>query len=161
MRIIFENIDPKRNGEKIMVDPEHQGPLEARAMIAAYINSSNINPNGAKQDFGWRLATHQAAVVDGWLKDPSKALEVSQKYNIPTDDLKYYDYVMYLVDTAFEAETSKNKVSAIDELEAAEAAYKARVKALTDGDVIETPKVEPVATPAVEPTTPAPTTKKK
>ena len=31
-----------------MVDPEHQGPLEARAMIAAYINSSNINPNGAK-----------------------------------------------------------------------------------------------------------------
>ena len=51
MRIIFENIDPKRNGEKIMIDPATQGQLEARAMIAAYINSGNLNPNGAKQDF--------------------------------------------------------------------------------------------------------------
>jgi len=155
MRIIFENIDPKREGEKIMVDPENQGKLEARAMIAAYVNSSNINPNGAKQDFGWRLATHQAAVVDGWLKDPAKAREISQKYNIIADDLQYYDYVMYLVDTAFEAEASKNKVSALDELEAAEEAYKKRVKALADGEVIETPAVE-----AVKVATPAKSTKK-
>ena len=46
---------------------------------------------------------------------------------------------MFLVDTAFEAE-GKNKVSAIDELEAAEQAYKERVKALAEGEVIETPK---------------------
>ena len=126
-------------------------------MIAAYVNSSNINPNGAKQDFGWRLATHQAAVVDGWLKDPSKAQEVSQKYSIPTDDLKYYDYVMFLVDTAFEAEASKGKVSAIDELEAAEEAYKKRVRALADGEVIETPAVEAVE--VAKPATAKPTKK--
>lgn len=157
MRIIFENIDPKRNGEKIMIDPANQGQLEARAMIAAYINSGNLNPNGAKQDFGWRLASHQAAVVDGWLKDPSKAQEISQKYSIPTDDLKYYDYVMFLVDAAFEAEASKNKVSAIDELEAAEQAYKERVKALADGEVIETPTVEAVE--VAKPTTAKPAKK--
>ena len=33
MRIIFENIDPKRNGEKIMIDPATQGQLEARAIV--------------------------------------------------------------------------------------------------------------------------------
>ena len=48
-------------------------------------------------------------------------------------------------------------MSAIDELEAAEQAYKERVKALADGEVIETPKVEAVE--VAKPTTAKPTKK--
>ena len=58
----------------------------------------------------WSLRNpSNGTVVDGWLKDPNEAQRLAGKYSIPTDDLKYYDCVMFLVDTAFEAEASKNK----------------------------------------------------
>ena len=67
----------KRNGEKIMVDPEHQGPLEARAMIATpTLTVATLNRMGLA-GLWLETSNHQAAVVDGWFKRPSKALEVN------------------------------------------------------------------------------------
>lgn len=165
MRIVFENIDPSRGGEKVFVDSDLQGRMEARAIIAAYINSSNLNPNGQKQDWGWRLAAEQAAIVDEWLRDNTMVEKVSQKYNIPAEDLQYYDFVMYLVDTAFDESANENKVSLLDKLAEAEQAYNERIKSMRDGTIFETPAVEPIGNDTTKAPdtkqTNAPTTKKK
>ena len=50
--LYLKNIDPKRNGEKIMIDPANQGTTRSTSYDCCHINSGNLNPNGAKQDFG-------------------------------------------------------------------------------------------------------------
>lgn len=144
MRIVFENIQPDRADERVMVDTERHDAIEARAIIAAYINSSNLNANGTRQDFGWRLVTEQAAIVEGWLKDPAMAKKISEEYKIPVEDLQYYDFVSYLIDQSFAEEARKDKVNLVDQLAEAERNYRERIKSIAEGTPIEIPQVEPV-----------------
>lgn len=149
MSIIFENIDPKNNNENgapatVSIDKETNGKWY-RAMLAAIINSSNLGPNSDRgQDYSWRLAVEQQAIIEAWQEQPEMVGKVAEYTKVMADslgDLDFLDYLLYQQELGQSPEKS-NRAS----IQAAEDQYKARVAAAK----ASVGKAAPVATPEPE-----------
>lgn len=124
MAIVFENID---TGETVSIDRKSDGKW-FQAKLQAAINSSNLGINHDRgQDFGWRLAVDQRAILDSWKEDGRKVAEVSEYTKVPVDSLSDSDFLSYMLYQQ-ELGQSEKTVSA-GERERAEAKYRERVAA--------------------------------
>lgn len=75
--ISFYNV---ASGEEIQLDDP--------AMIAAFVNSSNMGKNSnAGQDFKWRISPELMAKVDEYSVDTTKLEEISKRLGVPFDAL--------------------------------------------------------------------------
>lgn len=128
--IIFENIETK---ETIGISRESGGKYY-RAKLSAVMNSSNLSPNADRgQDFGWRLAPEQQALIEQWESDPQIIDRVSNWSNVMVDDLTHSEFLAYLLHQQ-ELGTSSDKAEVTVRREA-QRDYEARVNALRVGKV--------------------------
>lgn len=137
--IIFENIDTK---ETIGIDRSKGGKFY-RAKLSAVMNSSNLSPNADRgQDFGWRLAPEQQALIEQWETDPQMIDRVSQWSKVMVDDLTHSEFLAYLLyqqELGMSPERSQDSERRQNQLD-----YQARVEALKTA-------ARPVPMPAYDP----------
>lgn len=125
MPIIFENVD---NGETVAISESINGKWY-RAVLAAYVNSSNLGLNHDRgQDFGWRLVDEQQAIIEAWSDDPQMVAKVADYTKVMVDNLGDTDFLNYLLYQQ-ELGQSPEKASRTAR-QAADTDYKARVAAL-------------------------------
>lgn len=149
MSIIFENIDPKNNNEDgqpatVRIDQETGGKWY-RAKLAAIVNSSNLGPNRDRgQDYSWRLAVEQQAIIEAWQEQPEMVGKVAEYTHVLVDNLSDTDYLDYLLHQQELGQSPEKSNRAA--IQAAEDQYKARVAAAKAA----VGKAEPVAAPEPE-----------
>lgn len=138
--IIFENID---TGETVGVSRETGGKFY-RSQLAALVNSSNMSINADRgQDFGWRLAPEQQALIEEWEQDPDMIDKVSSWSKVMVDQLTHSEFLSYLL---YQQELGKSTERTQDaERRGRQAEYEARVAALRVGK----PQAAPAFDPAV------------
>jgi len=128
--IIFENIE---TGETVGISQESEGKFY-RAKLSALMNSSNMSPNSDRgQDFGWRLAPEQQALIENWEQDPQMIDRVSVWSKVMIDALTHSEFLAYMLYQQ-ELGTSPQKADAMVRREQ-QREYEARVNALRVGTV--------------------------
>lgn len=137
--IIFENID---TSETVGISRELNGKFY-RSQLAALVNSSNMGINADRgQDFGWRLAPEQQALIEQWEQEPDMIEKVSQFTKVQVDALTHADFLGYLL---YQQELGRSPEQGQEaERRAKQREYEARVAALKAGT--------PQAMPAFDPT---------
>lgn len=65
-------------------------------MIAAYFNSSDQNPNGLVQDFGWRLAPETLKRVRAIQEDEDLVEKIADRYQIPIENVTITDFLRHI-----------------------------------------------------------------
>lgn len=126
--IIFENID---TGETVGISRETGGKFY-RSQLAAFVNSSNMGINADRgQDFGWRLAPEQQALIEQWENDPDMIDKVSTWAKVQLDALTHSEFLSYLL---YQQELGKTPERGQEaERRQRQAEYEARVAALRVG----------------------------
>lgn len=136
--IIFENID---TGETVGID-RNIGGKHYRAKLSAIMNSSNMSPNADRgQDFGWRLAPEQQALIEDWENDPDMIDRVSRWSKVMLEDLTHSEFLAYLLyqeELGLSPERSTDKARRDKQRD-----YESRVAAIKAG--------KPEAMPAFDP----------
>ena len=131
MSIVFENID---TNETVAIDRELEGKYY-KAKLAAVINSSNLGPNADRgQDYGYRLAADQQALIEEWEEDPEVIDKVATFTRVPVDSLTHTDFLDYMLhqqELGYSPEKSQlaDRRESQAEYEARVAASKAKIKA--------------------------------
>lgn len=139
MAIIFENID---TGETYAVSRELEGK-HFGAKLSALINSSNLSVNADRgQDFGYRLAPEQQALLEQWEEDGEMIDKVTQFTKVPTDSLTHTEFLSYMLYQQELGKTPDRKEIAVRRENQSE--YEARVAALKSS-------AQPEAVPAFKP----------
>lgn len=159
MAIIFERLG---TDETVAVDRKSGGKFY-HAKLSALVNSSNMGINAhAGQDFGWRLAVEQQALIEEWEADPVMIEKVSQHTKTLIDGLTHSDFLAYLL---YQQELGNSpERENIQDKRVAQQAYEARVQALKDAKTVEAAapfapqlseagEVAQVEAPAKKPTT--------
>lgn len=135
---------------------------ETEPMIAAYFNSSDLNPNGIVQDYGWRIHPDMVKRIREFEEDEDAMEKLADKLQIPAENVATYHVLKFLSDrddreNRKAQEKDSNKYQEQYERELAEALSGADTEevATTDAEVAtEAPKratraAKPkVATPA-------------
>lgn len=138
MPIIFENID---TGETVGISRDKEG-LYYKAKLSAVLNSSNLNVNADRgQDFGWRLAPEQQALIEEWEADPAMIDRVSNWTKVMVDDLTHSDFLQYLL---YQQELGTNPEKREESIRREKQRdYETRVAALRAGKVEAMPAFNP------------------
>lgn len=71
---------------------------ETEPMIAAYFNSSDLNPNGIVQDFGWRVHPTLKAKIAELEEDEDFIRSLGKELEIPEENVATYHILKYLSD---------------------------------------------------------------
>lgn len=79
-----------RSGEKVLAETE--------PMIAAYFNSSDLNPNGIVQDYGWRIHPEMAAKIKTLEEDEDFVRDLAKELEIPVENVATYHILKYISD---------------------------------------------------------------
>lgn len=132
--IVFENIE---TGHTLGIKFEDEGFHEAK--LSAAINSSNLSVNADRgQDYGWRLAPEQQAILEEWEEDIEMVEKVSRHCDVMIDDLTHAHFLSYMAYLEYRG-VSQEKMGKGGRREA-QSDYEARVAALR-----EAKNAEPVA----------------
>ena len=71
---------------------------ETEPMIAAYFNSSDLNPNGIVQDYGWRIHPQMKAQIAELEEDEEFIDSLAAKLEIPVENVATYHVLKYISD---------------------------------------------------------------
>lgn len=129
-----------RSGEVVLAETE--------PMIAAYFNSSDLNPNGIVQDYGWRIHPDMKAQILELEDDEEFIEKLADKLQIPVENVATYHVLKYISDKEDREKRKKDEANGNQfqeqydaELAAALAADDAAEAEATSGDVkTEAPK---------------------
>lgn len=118
---------------------------ETEPMIAAYFNSSDLNPNGIVQDFGWRIHPNMAKRIRELEEDEEFVEKLADKLQIPVENLATYHILKYISDrddreNRKAAEKEDNKYQEQYERELADALAAETEEDNTPGAVVDAPK---------------------
>lgn len=79
-----------RSGEVKLADTE--------PMIAAFFNSSDLNPNGIVQDYGWRIHPNMVKRIKALEEDEEFIEKLADKLQIPVENVATYHILKYISD---------------------------------------------------------------
>ena len=79
-----------RSGERVEATTE--------PMIAGYFNSSDLNPNGIVQDFGWRLHPSMVKRIKDLEEDEEFMDKLADKLQIPVENVATYHILKYIAE---------------------------------------------------------------
>lgn len=71
---------------------------ETEPMIAAYFNSSDLNPNGIVQDYGWRIHPDMVKRIREFEEDEEAMEKLADRLQIPIENLATYHILKFLSD---------------------------------------------------------------
>lgn len=92
-----------RGGETVFAETE--------PMIAAFFNSSDLNPNGLVQDYGWRIHPKMVKRIRDIEDDEDIMEKIAKKLEIPLENVATYHILMHIVDQDARAERKGEKES--------------------------------------------------
>ena len=72
---------------------------ETEPMIAAYFNSSDLNPNGIVQDYGWRIHPNMVKRIREFEEDEESVEKLADRLQIPQENLATYHILKFLSDS--------------------------------------------------------------
>jgi len=82
---------------------------ETEPMIAAYFNSSDLNPNGIVQDFGWRIHPAMVKRIREFEEDEEAMEKLADKLQIPIENLATYHVLKFISDREDKAARKKEE----------------------------------------------------
>lgn len=91
-----------RSGEIVVAETE--------PMIAAYFNSSDLNPNGIVQDYGWRIHPEMVKRIRELEEDEDFIRKLAKDLEIPEERVATYHILKYLSDREDRAKRKADKV---------------------------------------------------
>lgn len=92
-----------RSGEVVLAETE--------PMIAAYFNSSDLNPNGIVQDFGWRIHPNMVRQIRELEEDEDFIRSLAKELEIPSENVATYHILKYLSDKEERAKRKAEKLN--------------------------------------------------
>lgn len=83
---------------------------ETEPMIAAFFNSSDLNPNGIVQDYGWRLHPDIVKQIRALEADEEFIEKLADKMQIPVENVATYHILMHISDREDREKRKKEEV---------------------------------------------------